>query len=57
MTGIACSAPRQAIRHVQELLGHADLDTTRIYLRLLPEKLRADYEAAMPELLATRMIS
>ncbi len=39
------------IRHVQELLGHADLDTTRIYLRLLPEELRADYEAAMPELL------
>lgn len=39
------------IRHVQELLGHADLDTTRIYLRLLPEELRADYERAMPALL------
>lgn len=39
---------RADIRHVQELLGHADLDTTRIYLRLLPEELRADYEAAMP---------
>lgn len=39
------------IRHVQELLGHADLDTTRIYLRLLPEELRTDYEWAMPELM------
>jgi len=45
------------IRHVQELLGHADLDTTRIYLRLLPEELRADYEAAMPELMAPRRYS
>lgn len=39
------------IRHVQEQLGHADLATTRIYLRLLPEELRADYERAMPELM------
>jgi site-specific recombinase XerD len=39
------------IRYVQELLGHADLDTTKLYLRLLPEHLRADYERAMPELL------
>lgn len=40
------------IRYVQEMLGHASLDMTRLYLRLLPEELRADYEAAMPELLA-----
>lgn len=39
------------IRYVQELLGHADLDTTKLYLCLLPEHLRADYERAMPELL------
>lgn len=39
------------IRYVQEALGHVDLDTTKLYLRLLPEELRADYEAAMPELM------
>lgn len=39
------------IRHVQALLGHASIDVTKVYLRLLPEQLRAAYEAAMPELL------
>ena len=38
------------IRHVQAFLGHADLDTTKIYLRLYPAHLRADYDRAMPEL-------
>jgi site-specific recombinase XerD len=38
------------IRLVQEVLGHADLDTTKIYLRLVPGQLREDYDAAMPEL-------
>jgi len=38
------------IRHVQEFLGHASLETTRIYLRLVPGHLREDYDAAMPHL-------
>ena len=40
------------IRHVQEFLGHADLDTTKIYLRLVPGDLREDYDEAMPELVS-----
>lgn len=36
------------IRHVQAFLGHADIDTTKIYLRLVPGHLKADYEGAMP---------
>jgi site-specific recombinase XerD len=38
------------IRHVQNFLGHADLDTTKTYLRLVPGHLKEDYEKAMPEL-------
>lgn len=38
------------IRHVQEALGHADLETTKTYLRLVPGHLRVDYDRAMPEL-------
>ena len=38
------------IRHVQELLGHRQLETTKVYLRMTPGHLRAEYEAAMPEL-------
>jgi len=30
--------------------AHADLNTTKSYLRLVPGHLRDDYEAAMPEL-------
>jgi len=37
------------IRYIQEFLGHADLDTTKIYLRLVPGHLKADYDRAMPE--------
>jgi len=36
------------IRTIQALLGHADIDTTAIYLRLVPGHLREDYDAAMP---------
>lgn len=36
------------IRAIQAFLGHADLDTTKVYLRLVPGHLRADYDAAMP---------
>ena len=40
------------IRHIQQFLGHADLETTKIYLRLVPGHLREDYDKAMPVLLA-----
>lgn len=38
------------IRHVQEFLGYAQLDTTKIYLRLVPGRLKEDYDRAMPEI-------
>jgi integrase/recombinase XerD len=41
------------IRHVQQFLGHADLDTTAIYLRLVPGALREAYDQAMPDLLSS----
>ncbi len=36
------------VRIIQELLGHAKLDTTKIYLRLVPGDLRKEYDKAMP---------
>ncbi len=36
------------IRYIQEFLGHACLDTTKIYLKLVPGQLREDYDEAMP---------
>lgn len=36
------------VRHIQQFLGHAELDTTKIYLRLVPGHLREDYDNAMP---------
>ena len=36
------------IRYIQEFLGHSKLNTTKIYLRLVPERLKDDYEKAMP---------
>ena len=36
------------IRHVQEFLGHASIDTTKIYLRMVPGRLKEDYDKAMP---------
>jgi len=38
------------VRHVQMFLGHASLETTKIYLRMVPGRLREDYDAAMPEI-------
>ncbi len=38
------------IRHIQAFLGHANLNTTKIYLRLVPLHLAEDYEKAMPEI-------
>ncbi len=36
------------IRYIQQFLGHEDLETTKVYLRLVPGQLRADYDKAMP---------
>jgi len=41
---------KASIRHVQELLGHANLNTTKHYLRLVLSHLREDYDAAMPNI-------
>jgi site-specific recombinase XerC len=38
------------IRHIQEFLGHSSLETAKIYLRLVPGKLKDDYDEAMPEI-------
>jgi site-specific recombinase XerD len=38
------------VRHVQAFLGHASLDTTKIYLRMVPGRLKEDYDKAMPEI-------
>jgi site-specific recombinase XerD len=36
------------IRHVQQFLGHASLETTKIYLRMVPGHLKAVYDRAFP---------
>lgn len=36
------------IRAIQEFLGHAELDTTKVYLRMIPGHLREEYDRAMP---------
>jgi site-specific recombinase XerD len=36
------------VRHIQRFLGHASLETTKVYLRLVPGHLRDDYDKAMP---------
>jgi len=38
------------IRYVQAFLGHDDIESTKIYLRLVPADLRKAYDAAMPEI-------
>jgi integrase/recombinase XerC len=38
------------VRYIQEFLGHTNLNTTKIYLRLVPERLKIDYDNAMPEI-------
>jgi len=45
------------IRYIQRFLRHADLDTTKQYLRLVPEHLREDYDKAMPHLAPDRSAS
>lgn len=41
------------IRHIREFLGHESLDSTKIYLRLVPGRLKEDYEKAFPEIAVT----
>ena len=38
------------IRYVQQFLGHEKLDTTKIYLRLVPGRLKEDYDKAFPDI-------
>lgn len=38
------------IRYIQQFLGHSCLDTTKVYLRLVPGHLKEDYDRAMPEI-------
>ena len=49
---IACHLLRGGadIRHVQEFLGHASLETTKVYLRMVPGRLKEEYEKAMPDI-------
>jgi integrase/recombinase XerD len=37
-----------ALRHVQELLGHASISTTQIYTHLTSEHVRAEYDRSHP---------
>jgi len=36
------------IRHIQFLLGHADLSTTQIYTHVLEHRLRSVYDSCHP---------
>jgi site-specific recombinase XerD len=36
------------IRYIQQFLGHSSLDTTKVYLRLVPGRLKEQYEKSMP---------
>lgn len=38
------------IREVQAFLGHSLLETTKVYLRMVPGHLREEYDRAMPEI-------
>lgn len=38
------------VRYIQQFLGHGSLDTTKIYLRLVPGRLKEDYDKAMPDI-------
>ncbi|MBA3845071.1 MAG: tyrosine-type recombinase/integrase [Planctomycetes bacterium] len=38
------------VRAIQDFLGHASLETTKVYLRMVPGRLKDDYDAAMPEI-------
>jgi site-specific recombinase XerD len=35
---------------VQAFLGHSSLNTTKIYLRMVPGRLKEEYKKAMPEI-------
>ena len=48
MTPCPISDARADIRHVQKFLGHARLETTKVYLRLCDLRLKEDYDKAMP---------
>ena len=41
------------VRIIQEILGHSSLDTTKVYLRLVPGHLREDNDKAMPPIAVT----
>lgn len=43
------------VRYIQQFLGHGSLDTTKIYLRLVPGRLKEDYDRAMPEINVGRL--
>ena len=36
------------VRYIQQFLDHSCLDTTKVYLRLVPGRLKEDYDRAMP---------
>jgi len=38
------------IREVQAFLGHASMETTKVYLRMVPGHLREEYDRAMPDI-------
>lgn len=38
------------VRYIQQFLGHGSLDTTKVYLRLVPGRLKEDYDKAMPDI-------
>lgn len=38
------------VRYIQQFLGHVKLDTTKIYLRLVPGRLKEDYDKAFPDI-------
>lgn len=41
------------IRHVQQFLGHTNVETTKVYLRMVPGHLREEYDKAMPTIAVT----
>jgi integrase/recombinase XerC len=44
------------IRHVQALLGHSSMETTKIYLRMVPGHLREEYDKAFPTIAVNSLI-